>query len=155
MSCAVKSDHAIEQCEIEHKSLNHIKAAMCVTLNWRVPSVGIARKLSSVHFTFMSFRRHLERLMALEEEGGYMSIVREVKPHWCSRVEILRNEHDEFRVDLDKFTREIESLRPDDPEPLQATCQQVRALLRRVDRHDQCEGELLQEALTLDEGGEG
>jgi hypothetical protein len=34
-------------------------------------------------------------------------------------------------------------------------CDEIGSLLHRIDRHDQMEVELLQAALTLDEGGEG
>ena len=50
---------------------------------------------------------------------------------------------------------EIQSLCQNDEQRLLKICGEIGSLLRRIDRHDQKEAELLQAALTLDEGGEG
>ncbi len=155
MNCDIRIDPAAEQCWVEHKSLNHIKAALRVMLDWKVPSIGVPRKLSSVRFVMQSFQRHLERLMNLEEEGGYLGIVSEAKPHWCPKVEVLRSEHDQFRAAMRDLVPEIQSLCQDDEQRLLNICDEIGSLLRCIDRHDQKEAELLQAALTLDEGGEG
>lgn len=155
MNCDIRTDQAAEQCWVEHKSLNHIKAALRVILDWKVPSIGVPRKLSSVRFAMQSFQRHLERLMNLEEEGGYLVIVGESKPHWCPKVEALRSEHDQFRATVRDLIPEIHSLSPEDEQRLIKICDEIASLLGRIDRHDQKEAELLQAALTLDEGGEG
>ena len=77
---------------MEHQILDHVKQALRVTLGWKVPSEGVPRKLSSVQFTLKSFQRHLERLMNLEEQDGYMVMVGEIKPNMQSRVDRLEDE---------------------------------------------------------------
>lgn len=155
MNCDTRFDQAAEQCWVEHRALHHIKAALRVTLDWKVPSIGIPKKLSSVRFVLGSFERHLERLMDLEEDGGYLVIVGETKPHWCPKVEALRCEHDQFRAAMRDLLPEVQSLCQEDEQRLSEVCGEIRSLLCRVDCHDQKESELLQSALTLDEGGEG
>jgi hypothetical protein len=144
-----------DACWVEHKILEHVKAALRLTLDWNVPAVGLARKLSSVRFTFQSFERHLLRLMKLEESGGYMMIVGEHKPNMQEQAESLLADHEAFRETLTAIMPPLEALGDGDQEPFQEVCGQIRTLLDRVDEHDRKEVELLQEALLSDEGGEG
>jgi hypothetical protein len=144
-----------ESSRMEHRILDHVKQALRVTLEWRAPSIGLPRKMSSVQFTTKSFARHLLRMMDLEETDGYMNEVRELKPNLEHRVGRLERQHDDFRMRLARLAPEIESLQglPDDQ--FEFVCSQIAELLDRVDEHDVEEIELLQETLLLDEGGEG
>src|ERR687892_732863 len=89
---------------MEHQILDHVKQALRVTLDWKAPSIGLPRKMSSVQFTTKSFARHLLRMMDLEERDGYMTVVREQKPHLEHRVEKLERHHARFRQQLEDLT---------------------------------------------------
>lgn len=140
---------------MEHEILNHVKQALRVTLGWKVPREGISRKLSSVQFTLKSFQRHLERLMSIEEQDGYMAFVEEVKPNMYSRIAQLERDHAGFRQALDKLLPQIDSLSEYDQDEIEGVCDEVNKLLDRIDLHDKHEIELLQESMWFDEGGEG
>jgi len=140
---------------MEHQILDHVKQALRVTLGWQVPSVGLPRKLSSVQFTLKSFQRHLERLMDIEEQDGYMVFVAETKPHLSVRVERLELDHDQFRREIRHLLPEVEALSGYESEEFENICDEITMLLEHVDRHDTEEIELLQETLLFDEGGEG
>ncbi len=140
---------------MEHQILDHVKQALRVTLGWQVPSVGLSRKLSSVQFTLKSFQRHLERLMELEEQDGYMVVVAETKPHLSVRIERLADDHNQFRRKIEHLLPEVDSLNEYESDEFESTCDKIYALLETVDRHDTEEIELLQESLLYDEGGEG
>ena len=140
---------------MEHQILDHVKQALRVTLGWQVPAVGLSRKLSSVQFTLKSFQRHLERLMDLEEQDGYMVFVAETKPHLSVRVERLEHDHDQFRREIRHILPEVEALNEFEGEEFEHVCGEIAALLEEVDRHDIEEIELLHETLLFDEGGEG
>jgi len=140
---------------MEHKILDHVKDALRVTLNWKVPSVGLPRKLSSVQFTLKSFQRHLERLMDLEEQNGYMVVVAETKPNMSLRVERLEHEHDVFRRRIRSLLPEVDALNEYQSDEFQELCADINELLEQIDRHDADEIDLLQETLLCDEGGEG
>ena len=140
---------------MEHQILDHIKQALRVTLEWKVPSVGVHQKLSSMQFTLKSFQRHLDRLMNLEEQDGYMVLVMETKPNMCSRVERLAEDHQRFRESIELLIPEVEALCEFQNEQFEEICQQISELLDGVDQHDEQEVELLQEAFLCDEGGEG
>ena len=140
---------------MEHQILDHLKAALRVTLGWQVPAVGLPRKLSSVQFTLKSFQRHLERLMDLEEQDGYMTVVAEAKPHLSRRIDRLERDHAQFRREVRHLLPEVEGLCEFESEQFERVCADIAALLEEVDRHDLEEVELLQETLLYDEGGEG
>ncbi len=140
---------------MEHQILEHIKKALRVTLDWKVPSVGAQQKLSSMQFTLQSFQRHLERLMTMEEEDGYLLLVAESKPNLSTRVERLASDHQIFRESIEHLLPEMETLSSYDSEHFDRICNQVNSLLESVDQHDHDEIELLNDAFLCDEGGEG
>ncbi len=140
---------------MEHQILDHVKQALRVTLGWQVPSVGMPRKLSSLQFTLKSFQRHLERLMDIEEEDGYMVLVAETKPNLSARLAELEQDHDRFRREIRHLLPEVESLSEYQSEEFEQVCSEISDLLEKVDHHDTEEIELLQETLLYDEGGEG
>lgn len=140
---------------MEHQILDHVKQALRVTLGWKVPDSGLSRKVSSVRFTFQSFQRHLERLLDLEEQDGYMVLVAELKPNMFSRVERLEHDHIVFRNALHNLMPEVEAVSEYQSEEFEEVCGEIHALLEKLDRHDEEEIDLLQESLLMDEGGEG
>ena len=140
---------------MEHQILDHVKQALRVTLNWQVPAVGMSRKLSSVRFTLKSFLRHLERLMDLEEQDGYMMVVAELKPNMQHRIDRLEHDHVEFRHWSEQLQHKLEEIKESQFEQFIQACRQIEELLSSVDLHDKEEIRLLQETLLCDEGGEG
>jgi hemerythrin-like domain-containing protein len=140
---------------VEHKILDYVKSALRVTLEWRAPTVGLPRKMSSVQFTAQSFMRHLARMIELEEQDGYMTIVREQKPHLEHRVARLERQHAQFRGWLAELAPAVASITALPDAEFQDVCRQIVELLDRVDQHDLEEIELLQDTLLCDEGGEG
>ncbi len=140
---------------MEHQILDHVKQALRVTLGWKVPIEGVARKRSSVQFTLKSFQRHLERLMNLEEQDGYMVMVGELKPNLQYRIDRLEHDHDHFRQAIDELFPRFEEINEFDPEAMDRLCEDINLLLDQIDHHDQEETDLLQESLLYDEGGEG
>jgi hypothetical protein len=117
--------------------------------------VGYSKKLSTVRFTAQSFQRHLERLLTLEEGGGYMSFVRERQPGLFERAKYLRHEHDEFRGTLSRILAELDQLPDDNGASLDELCCQLEHLLIQLEMHHHNEIDLVQESLMHDVGGEG
>ena len=100
-------------CRTEYKTFQNIKEALRVTVEWRVPSVGISRKLSSVLFIIRALQRHLERLLDLEERDGYMEVVGERNPNRMHDADRLLSDHEEFRQSLREILPTVEE-RPSD-----------------------------------------
>jgi hypothetical protein len=140
---------------MEHTILEHIKQALRVTLDWHAPEVSMPRKLSSLQFTMKSFQRHLERVMLIEEEGGYLADIADSRPNLTSRIESLGRQHDRFRARIRQIEPRLSELNDWEEAQFGEVCDEIRDLLDRVDAHDAEEVDLLQESLLLDEGGEG
>jgi hypothetical protein len=141
--------------QMEHQILDHVKQALRVTLDWKAPSIGLPRKMSSVQFTMKSFSRHLLRMLDLEERDGYLTVVLEEKPNLDARIKRLKRDHREFRAQLEEMSPTIASLTALPEDEFEFICSQIAELLDRVDQHDVAEIELLQDTLLHDEGGEG
>jgi hypothetical protein len=143
------------QALLEHQILQLVASALRLCLHWETASVGFAKKLSSVRFTAQSFQRHLERLMSLEEGGGYMQFVRDRQPGLYDESQALRREHDGFRQSLARIVRCLEELPAEDLEALDDACHSLATLLDRLDQHHTREIDLIQEVVDRDTGGEG
>jgi hypothetical protein len=140
---------------MEHQILHHIKQALRVTLDWQAPVVSMPRKLSSLQFTIKSFQRHLERVISVEESGGYMAEVLETRPYLQERIDALAADHARFRSHLHKQISELNAISEWEEPRFEQACGNLRTLLDDVDLHDARENDLLQEALLFDNGGEG
>ncbi len=151
----LKDHSTISTTCMEHQILGHIKQAIRVTLDWQAPEVSLPRKLSSLQFTMKSYQRHLDRVLSLEEEAGYMREVLDVKPNLQDRVEHLAGDHAQFRARIRTLLPALNTLNEWDDQRFYQVCDELRALLDDIDRHNDLEVELLQESLMVDEGGEG
>ncbi|MEX0586874.1 MAG: hypothetical protein WD176_09525 [Pirellulales bacterium] len=143
------------QCLVEHQIIQHVKEALRLTLAWEVDAVGAARKLSSIQFTMQSLFRHLDRLMKIEEEDGYLSAVAERKPNLAIQVGELAGDHGLFRAEMERIEPVAMNTPSDDLVAMNDVCAQLHDLLGRLDVHDQAESDLLQAAFADEEGGEG
>jgi hemerythrin-like domain-containing protein len=140
---------------MEHQIFEHVKQALLVTLNWQAPAVSMPRKLSSLQFTIKSFQRHFDRVISIEDEGGYMADVLEYKPYMEERIAHLAKDHARFRERLKKLTAELNDIKEWDEPRFDDVCGDLRSLISDVDRHNENECELLQESMLVDDGGEG
>jgi Hemerythrin HHE cation binding domain len=151
----LRDSSAVSTACMEHQILHHIKQAMRVTLDWQAPVVSMPRKLSSLQFTIKSFQRHLERVISLEEEGGYMVHVLDARPYFQDRIDQLASDHARFRKRLQKLLPELNDISEWEEPRFNDVCSDLRELIDDVDQHDAREIELLQESLLYDDGGEG
>lgn len=149
----MKRSSTAAQTLVEHEILQHVGRALEVSLNWRVADVSFPRKLQSVRFTAQSFARHLERLLALEEHGGYMELPEACKPHWADALGSLRRQHDDFRDRLERVMPDLDQLDSEEAR-FDQLCQQLRELLDELNDHHARENALLQEMLYDEDGGE-
>lgn len=135
---------------VEHQILEHVKDALRLTLETKITSVTLPRKLSTVRFMAESFERHVERLLALEEDGGYLTLVRDRRPALYDQVIALRGEHGEFRSTLAQIVQGLNGIgasSQDDEERFHGLCHKLHDLLTRLDEHDAREIELLEQVL--------
>jgi hypothetical protein len=102
-----------------------------------------------------SFARHLERVMSIEEEGGYLDDVIAARPNLESRIIALNRDHLRFRTRVKLISTRLESLHNWQEDQFAGLCMEIYELLDAVDRHDEREIDVLQESLLTDDGGEG
>lgn len=150
----MNADALARQALLEHETLKHVVTALRITLDWDVAERDVPTKLSSVRFMTESFQRHLERLMSLEETGGYMESALEQQPHLWNQIVALHTEHDRFRQGLRRLASRLKALAPDDAAGLGHLCDDLRDLIGETDEHGRAETALLQEAFLLEVGGE-
>jgi hypothetical protein len=141
------------QTQIEHEMLGHLIGGLRVTAGWQVPGPDAPRKLSTLRFLAQSFQRHLERLLALEEDDGYMGLALSSSPQLARATAALKAEHDRFRAEARRAVLRLESLPAE--AALGGACDELLALLADVEAHSRKEIELIQEAFGRDGGGEG
>lgn len=152
---ATINDSSASMACMEHQVFEHIKQALLVTLNWKAPVVAMPRKLSSLQFTMKSFQRHLDRVITIEEEGGYMADAMASKPYFQDRVDQLVKEHARFRERLKRLVPELNDTKEWEEPRFDRLCDELRALVADIDCHNEREIELLQESTLVDDGGEG
>ena len=150
------SNHSsINASRMEHEILAHVKQALRVVLDWKAPAVSAPQKLSSVQFTLKSFERHFQRLLDIEEDGGYLSEVADAKPNLQPSIDRLASDHSRFRSRVRQMVPYVDDLSEWQNEEFQQACEEIRELLDEIDDHDREEMDLLQDSLLYDEGGEG
>jgi hypothetical protein len=142
------------QIRVEHELLHHLSQGLKSTLAWRVQEPGASRKLSTLRFVAQSFQRHLERLLALEEYDGYMGLLGDAAPRLSRATDGLRREHEHFRMESRRILQQLERLLATDLPALGQVCDDLLALVCRVDDHSKKEIALMQETFGRDEGGE-
>jgi hypothetical protein len=143
------------QTQVEHEMLKHIMEGLRVTTGWQVHGPDASRKLSTLRFVTQSFQRHLERLLALEEHDGYMDLLATCEPRLSRAADVLRAEHEYFRAEARRMAHRLEQVTATDRAALGGVCDDLLALLRRIEEHSGKEIHLLQEAFGRDDGGEG
>jgi hypothetical protein len=151
----MKHLNVVRQTQVENRMLQFLIEGLRNTLQWRIQGDDVSRKLSTLKFITRSFRSHLERLLDLEERGGYMDIAVERQPQLSKVVESLRQEHDVFRKDIGAFVEELDRVSLNDQNTLAGICERGEILLKKLDAHNKKETDLLQESLEREDGGEG
>ncbi|HZZ29830.1 MAG TPA: hypothetical protein VFE46_17675 [Pirellulales bacterium] len=145
----------LKQAAVEHEALRHIIGALRTVLDWQPTAEEMPRKLSSLRFIAQSFQRHLERLMALKEQDGYMAGAVDQMPALAEKVQALLRDHDEFEETLHRLVLRLEHLSAEDKPKVEATCKEMEELLVKLDDHHRREADLMQEAFQRDVGGQG
>jgi len=79
-----------QQTLVENGMLTKLMEGLRTTLAWKVQGNEFSRKLSTLRYMAHTFQGHMERLMALEECGGYMDVIMETNPNLGQAVDALR-----------------------------------------------------------------
>jgi Hemerythrin HHE cation binding domain len=144
----------MNQAAVEHEALRHIIGALRTVLDWKPGADDQSRKLSSLRFICQSFQRHLERLMALKEQDGYMTDAVEQMPSLSEKVQALLHDHDHFEESMHRIVLQLDSISPEDKPKFDKLCRDLEELLIKLEEHHRREADLMQEAYLRDVGGD-
>jgi len=144
-----------QQTLVENGMLTKLMEGLRTTLAWKVQGNEFSRKLSTLRYMAHTFQGHMERLMALEECGGYMDVIVETNPNLGTAVVALRQEHELFRKGTRTIIHRLDHVSPTDRATFIAICDDLTALLKRLDEHSRKEVDIFQEVFENVGGGEG
>ena len=144
-----------ELLNIELTILLSTEQSLRTALQWMTRTRGNGHKLSTLRFHTWSFERHLTRIHALADHGGYLHRITDANPHLSSRVDGLKKEQTVLRDALEAIVMRLEFVSRDDAEAFAEVCKDLERLLDDLRRHGQQECELLQHSLMQEQGGSG
>ena len=124
-------------------------------LAWKIQGDDLCRKLSSLAIVARTFQGHMERLMTTEERDGYRDSVLKEHPNLSDAVDVLRQEHDEFREELGLVLSRLEEFPSKSQTCLTQICANMTEWLRKFDDDNKNESDMFHEAFERDKGGEG
>jgi hypothetical protein len=144
-----------KQADVELSILLGIEQSLRVALQWMTRGRGNSHKLSTLRFHTWSFERHLTRIRALADHGGYMHVITDAKPHLASKVAALQERRVKLHDTLEKLVIELELVSQDDFDGFTRICLGIQQFLDDLRAHGQQESELLQHAVSQESGGQG
>jgi hypothetical protein len=145
----------VHQNMVEAGTLTLLGDAIRSAIAWPLPHRQPGRKVATVRYLCQLYRQTLERVLAIEENDAYMDIVSESHPRFEEKLEKLRREHGAYRVAWQEITPRLDRVAATKGNEFEQLCEQISALLRKVDSHLQRESDLNSEAALVDLGGEG
>jgi hypothetical protein len=155
-SVGAKSMHAVIQPTlVENRMLQYLVEGLRLTLAWEFNEKECRRKVATLRFIAHCFQRHMERLIALEECGGYMNDVLARSPKLEKSVAALRQDHEYFRKETTRIIQALETVSPSGEATFARISEDLGVLLKKVDRHHGKEVDVFEEAFEREEGGEG
>ena len=101
---------------------------------------------------FDEFAHHLRQHRAMEEEGGYLRQVTELRPTLTGAIDVIHHEHNELSTILDGVQAAVHELEPDDNLLLRDCCRRVEHFRTWIERHEEHENHIVMYAFTQDLG---
>lgn len=145
-----------ERLRIERTLVSHVRAALWVALRAEIQPSNGHHWLERFIFLVESFSRHLRRLFAIEEDGGYMAfLIDSQQPGLGSKADALRQEHAHLLAELESICQSARGSSSGNVANLFAVQQRLHGFLQTLERHCQGEHELCVDAFMVDIGGEG
>ena len=135
-----------QQMLLEHEVVARVADALRTAIGWG-HHAGAAQKLDSIRFLAESFQRHVERMLDLEEHGGYLELLGRSHPQLGSELDRLLREHDEFRRGIEHVLGEMQGFDASNPVELDTILDELTSLLARIDSHNKIEMSMLQEVV--------
>ena len=150
-----EADDIAKQFQVEIALLENIEKAIRFTLDWDSGNHETVRKLSTLRFATQTFERHLARVRALSEHGGYMHLITDKKPRLANEVMELKRARDGLQEQFECLIVALEHVSSGDLTRLGKIYTDYRSFLEALDMHGQNERELFHRACFEELGGQG
>jgi hypothetical protein len=150
---ATEAREVARQAKVELAILLGIEESLRIALQWMTRGRGNSHKLSTLRFHTWSFERHLTRIQALADHGGYMHFITDANPRLAGDVEALRTEHKELHSSLERIVVRLDHVSGDDATGFGTVCADLESFLDDLRTLGQKERELLKHSISEDEGG--
>lgn len=111
-----------------------------------------AQWIDDLRRRFDDFTDRIRRHMTIEEDGGYLTHVTDLRPTLSEAVAIIRHEHEELKHIVEDVQRAIHELGPNDILFFRDCCRRIEHLLLWIERHEDHENHLVIYAFTQDIG---
>ena len=144
-----------QQNSVESGAISHLSDAIRSAITWPFPRKQPGRKVATVRYLCQMYRQTLERVMAIEENDGYMDAVRDSDIRFDDKMDQLRREHNVIRASWQEIMPQLERISPSNEPEFELICDHIVSLLGQVEQHLQREADLIAEAALVDLGGEG
>lgn len=135
----------------EHKKLDHEVRILQLRLETPLTE-PITKWLSICGNHFIRFHTLLRQHMEMEEDGGFMSTIREHRPGLGPAIDRLKDEHRSMRRQCREIEERLESYTEPTMEDAHRFRDQAQALLSTLENHERQENEIAQDAFTRDIG---
>jgi len=129
--------------------------AVVAKLNGRVaaiPRANVGPWIEALRDEFERFRAHMHKHIALEEEGGYLASVIQLRPTTHDEVGRLMTEHRELALLLTSIFDEVSHLQTDSPLHIRDACARIQNLIGMLEHHENHENMLVSHVFTQDMG---
>jgi hypothetical protein len=110
--------------------------------------------LDGLREQFFRFRAHMIHRIALEEVGGFLAHVVEVRPALAKDVEHLRRENRDILASIEQVHQSLGDTPPDDLDRLRHIHLHIHHILSAVEHHTEHEDLLISFVHMQDDGGE-
>lgn len=150
-----EADDIAKQFQVELALLVNIERAIQFTLDWDSGNHDTVRKLSTLRFATQTFERHLARVRALSEHGGYMHLITDKKPRLANEVMELKSARDGLQEQFECLIVALEHVSSGNLARLGKIYSDYRSFLEALDTHGQNERELFHRACFEELGGSG
>jgi hemerythrin len=147
-----KSEVAL-QVEKDHEGLNQDMGALKMTLMKEIAAKDFPNWRLEFIWQLRDFKNRLLKHFDLEEEGGFMEEVLSVAPHTERKVKVLKEEHEQFVVELDEILTAIKGMQEKNNEELDSIRNRLTELISALRQHEAEENQLMQTAYFQEYGG--
>jgi iron-sulfur cluster repair protein YtfE (RIC family) len=117
-----------------------------------IPRSNVQHWIDELKTRYEKFRAHLTKHMVLEERGGYLTTVVDLRPTLSTEIDRLQHEHVELNTIMTSVQAAVASLGPEDRLLVRDCCRRLENLLNYVEHHENDENLLLITTLTTDLG---